>query len=89
LNGFYHDFTSPEEVTWIVIVIDPNNIPIHMEWDTIPSASGDRPLDTFSFNLPTTAVKGTYKIRVLVWTKWLPDGEARTNIINEKSFEVV
>ena len=89
LNGYYHDFTSPEEVTWIVIVIDPNNIPIHMEWDTIPSASGDRPLDTFSFNLPATAVKGTYKIRVLVWTKWLPDGEARTNIINEKSFEVV
>jgi len=89
LMGYYHYFSSPEAVTWIVIVIDPNNMPIHMESGTIASALGDRPLDTFNFNLPTTAVKGTYKIRVLVWTEWLPDGEARTNIINEESFEVV
>ena len=88
LMGYYHYFSSPEAVTWIVIVIDPNNMPIHLESGTA-SVLGDKTIDAFSFNLPATAVKGTYKIRVLVWTEWLPDGEARTNIINEKSFKVV
>jgi hypothetical protein len=50
-------------------------------------AQGDILLNPVTFTAPN--VKGTYRIRIVVWTEYLPDGETRTNLINEATFEVV
>jgi len=87
-QGNYYFFTSTEDVRWILNVMDPNNLPIYMESGVVTNAISDI-TDSISFTLPPTAITGTYKIRLLVWAGWLPDGETRTYIINEFEFEVV
>ncbi|MFC1803163.1 hypothetical protein ACFL0D_04255 [Thermoproteota archaeon] len=85
----YYYFLTGEPVTWAVIVMDPNNMPIHIYTDTISDLEGDLTLDPLSFNIPTSASLGTYKVRIMVWTDLLPTGVTRTKTINEGSFEVV
>lgn len=89
MMGYYHYFSSAENIRWIVVVVDPNNMPIYITSGTVAGALGDINLGPLNFNIPTTAALGTYKIRVLVWTDWLPSGETRTNIIHEELFVVV
>ena len=88
-KGYYYYFTSPENIVWIVNVLDPNNMPVHFEYLEVANAQGDININDIDFTLSTTALTGTYKIRVMVWNSWLPDGETRTYIINEAEFEVI
>jgi hypothetical protein len=88
-RGNYYFFTAPEDVRWVLIVMDPNNLPIYMGSDVLTNAISDITEDSITFTLSSTAAPGTYKIRLLIWTDWLPGGETRTYIINEYEFEVV
>ena len=88
-KGYYYFFTSPEDVTWFVNVIDPNNMPIWFEPGQIQNAALEQTIDTISFTLPSNAVAGTYTVKLVVWSDFLPDGETRTNIVGWKTFEVV
>ena len=83
----YYDFLNSETIRWFVTIKDPNNLPIHLETGTL-NVIGNRTLDQFSFGLPSNAVSGTYHVRVFVWTDYLPSGDTRTYLVNEKTFEV-
>ena len=87
LLGNYYDFQASETTRWFVIIIDPNKQPIHFETGTL-AAIGDQTLDQFSFDLPSNAVSGQYRVRVFVWTDYLPSGDTRTYLVNEKTFTV-
>lgn len=88
-NGSYYFFTSSENIVWIINVLDPNNLPIHLAYTAVPNAWGDIDTGNINFNLPADAATGTYTIRIMVWTDWLPDGETRTYLINEMEFTVI
>jgi hypothetical protein len=84
---YYYYFGSAEAVRWSILVIDPYDSPIQLFTGTLSNAQGDILLNPVTFTAPN--VKGFYRIRIVVWTEYLPDGETRTNLINETSFEVV
>lgn len=78
LSGNYYDFTSPIIVRWVLIVKDPNNMPVHIDTGLLSDVIGDTELSPVTVYLPSNAAVGIYKIRVFVWTDWLPTGETRT-----------
>lgn len=84
---YYYYFTVPEEsVIWCVTVLrEEDNRPVYIETDTITNALGDYEIP-ISFYLTEA---GTYKVRIMVWTQLLPDGETRIKTIHEGSFQVV
>ena len=89
-NGNYYFFPAPENIRWIVNVLDPNNTPIYFKSPTnLILKEKDFYTDVIVFTLPGNAALGTYKIRIMVWTDWLPDGETRTYLIDEKEFTVI
>jgi hypothetical protein len=88
-RGKYYYFSSSEDIIWIVNVIDPDNKPIYFTTGEILNAQSDQVLGDVEFSLPSNAVPGTYVIKLLVWSDWLPAGETRMNVLGEISFEVV
>jgi hypothetical protein len=88
-RGNYYYFLSGENIRWIVNVMDPNNSPVFLESNPINGAIGDQAVGLVDFDLPTNASPGTYTVKVIVWSAWLPGGETRTNIIDDVTFEVV
>jgi hypothetical protein len=84
----YYYFVTGEPVTWALVVLNPSNMPVHIETGTISNAEGDITLDPVSFSLASNAEIGTYRVRIIVWSDYLPSGETRTNSINEDTFEV-
>jgi hypothetical protein len=87
-KGTYYFFVESENIRWIAIVKDPNNMPIWMESEAVLNANGDIIVEV-TFDLPSNAAPGTYSVKLMVWTDWLPVGETRTYVIHESSFEVV
>ena len=88
-KGNYYYFTASEDIVWFVNVLDPNNQPIYFRTPvSVAGASGDISTGNISFPLPSNAVAGTYRIRLIVWTDLLPGGETRTYLVNEAEFEV-
>jgi len=63
-------------------------MPIHMATGLNASAENGVTLPDIDFNLPVDAVIGTYKVRVMAWTDWLPGGDTRTVHVNEVTFTV-
>lgn len=86
--GNYYSF-FPEDIRWILVVKDPNNMPIHLETNAISGANGQIETNDIGFTLPSTSISGTYRVKLLVWTGLLPDGEIRTRQVQEFTFEVV
>lgn len=87
--GYYYYSFSPEDIRWILIVIGPNNTPIHIENNVVPNANGIIDTGQINFDLPSNAAAGQYRIRMMVWSDVLPLGETRTREIQEITFEVV
>jgi hypothetical protein len=88
-TGVYFTFTYPENVVYSITVMDPDDLPIYHKTESLSSIQGDITLDPISFTLASDALYGTYKVRVLVWTDWLPNGDTRTYQIQEQTFEVI
>ena len=86
--GYYY-FFAPEDIRWIIVVIDPNNMPIYMETSVVTNANGVIDTGQINFNLPSSADPGIYHIRMIVWSDLLPTGETRTRQIQEITFEVI
>jgi len=87
-DGYYVSFTDAVSIRWIVVVKDPNGMPIHMATGLDASAEKGVTLPDVDFDLPVDAVIGTYKVRVMAWTDWLPGGDTRTVHVNEVTFTV-
>ena len=86
--GYYY-FFAPEDIRWILVVIDPNDMPIYMETNVVTNANGVIDTGQIGFNLPSNAAPGIYHIRMIVWSDLLPTGETRTRQIQEITFEVM
>jgi len=87
--SYYYYFVSTTSVRWIVGVLDPNNMPVHFESGTLTNiGSGDNALPVISFTLPSDAASGTYTIRVMGWTGFLPSGDTVTFEVLEDTFDV-
>ena len=87
--GEYYTFTNPENIVWSVTVMDPDDLAVYHYTIAMNSVEGDITLEQKSFVLSSDASYGLYKVRILAWTNWLPDGETRTNAIEEGTFEVI
>jgi hypothetical protein len=87
-QGQYYSFSYSENIRWILVVMDPNHLPIYFESNPVVNAQGDVSIGSINFTIPNNAATGTYDVRLMVWTDWLPGGETRTNTINEITFEV-
>jgi len=85
----YFSFTSPEDITWAILVIDSSNKPIRLEYGTRSAADGDLILDVVQFNLPDGTSAGLAQVRVIVWSGLLPIGETRTHLVHEGTFMVI
>ena len=88
-RGNYYYFASSEDIIWIVNVIDPNNMPVYFTSDTILDAQDDQVIGAIQFSLPANAVLGTYTVKLMVWSDWLPTGDTRIHDLGEITFEVV
>ena len=88
-KGNYYFFVGSESIRWIAVIKDQNNMPVYIESESIGNASGDITINDITFSLPANAATGTYTVKLMIWTDWLPDGETRTNVIHETIFEVV
>jgi hypothetical protein len=87
-DGEYFSFTNPETIIWAIIILDPNNVPVHFTRNQIIDAQGDQTLSLITYSIPPDATLGVYKIRLIVLTELLPTGDLRTNFIHETTFEV-
>lgn len=85
----YYSFTDTVTVKWIVVVKDPNNMPVNFAYGTLFGAGlSNQTLPDVSFVLPAGAASGTYKIRVMAWSDWLPSGDTLTFEVLEDTFNV-
>ena len=87
--SYYYYFVDTTSIKWIVGVLDPNNMPVHFESGTLSNiGTGDHTLPVISFDLPTDAASGTYTIRVMGWSDFLPSGDTVTFEVLEDTFDV-
>lgn len=97
-EGYYYDtsvyyypyFDSVETTYRIVIaVMDDDGRPVGF-YSQYPETitPGESLMTTFDCSVPSGASTGTYVIRVLVWSGWLPGGDALAPTAGEASFEV-
>jgi len=85
----YYSFVGTISVKWIVIVLDPNNLPVHMSSGTLTGAGqSDQAIPEVSFVLPSASTTGSYDIRVMAWSDWLPSGDTLTIAVMEDTFTV-
>jgi len=85
----YYYFAGTTSVKWIVLVMDPNHLPIHMASGTLEGAGeSDQALPEVSFDLPSSAESGEYTVRVMAWSDWLPTGDTLTVKVEEDTFTV-
>jgi hypothetical protein len=89
IPSYYYYFVGETSIRWIVGVLDPNNMPVHFETGTLDNVGiGDDNLPVISFDLPLSAVSGSYKIRVMAWSDFLPSGDTVTFEVLEDTFDV-
>ena len=81
----------------IVTIFDPNGVPMLCESYTEPYSPGDirfyylenDMLGSF-YQIPSDAVSAAnYKVRIVLWSDWLPGGIARASQAWELTFDVV
>jgi hypothetical protein len=86
---YYYSFTTTTSVKWIVTVKDPNDMPVHFAYGDLAGAGlSNHTLPEVSFVIPSDAASGTYKIRVMAWSGWLPGGDTLTFEVLEDTFTV-
>ena len=90
----YYYFVSGADYKVIVTVMDPKNKPVIFE--SANDSLNPDVADVFSltkdwggyYKVPNNAAIGTYTVRVMTWSDWLPDGVTRIKTVREGSFEV-
>jgi len=91
----YYDLVADFSFRLIVTIFDPNGVPMLCEsyTDTIsPAGFGLYNLEADMlgsfYQIPLDAISGTYKVRIVLWSDWLPGGIARAVQAWELTFEV-
>lgn len=86
---YYWDyFTEAKTYNVIIAVMDGDKRPMTVvsKIDTI--TRGETHTITLDWTIPSGAATGTYKVRAMVWSDWLPNGVALASEAKEASFTV-
>lgn len=69
----------------IIAILDPNNMPTFFYTNTKTVSPNDIIIHTLDHTISSSASLGDFKIRVMVWSDWLPGGLA----LSENAKEVI
>ena len=72
----------------IIAVMDSNNRPVFFESTTKTIWPGQSLVTSYDYAISSGASTGTYTIRVMTWSDWLPHGVTMMETVGEGSFEV-
>ncbi len=70
----------------IVTILNEDRMPVYVNPPTSSTIAPDSSI-VFTYVYPTVAT-GTYTIRVMVWSDWLPGGVALSDVTEEVTFNV-
>lgn len=85
---YYYDFVGTISYRIIVAVRDGDGAPFFFTYQIRNISPGDIQVTSYDYTIPFTASKENYTIRVMVWSDWLPDGDALATAAGEATFEV-
>jgi len=85
---YYYDFVGETSYKVIVTVMDSKDRPVFIGSYETTISPGESIQTSFSYAIPTGASTGTYKIRAMAWSDWLPDGIALAPEAMGITFEV-
>ena len=84
----YYDFVGDTDCRVIVTVMDSKDVPVFIGSFETTISPGESIISSFDHAIPAGASTGTYQIRVMVWSDWLPDGVALYEYTAVETFEV-
>ena len=84
----YTNFTSDTSYRLIITILNPNNIPADLISTQKTISPGESQVVLNDYSIPSNAATGTYTIRILLWSDWLPDGKNLAPTIEEVTFDV-
>ncbi|RLJ01883.1 MAG: hypothetical protein DRP11_03750 [Candidatus Aenigmatarchaeota archaeon] len=85
---YYYDFVGDTSYRIIITIMDGSRRPVFFKYTTKTISPGSSQVTSYDYKIPSTASAGTYTIRVMVWSDWLPSGDALAPEAGEKTFEV-
>jgi hypothetical protein len=88
VHYYYYDFVGDVPYGIIFTVVDDWDKPVFFDSVTSTISPGVSKTTSFSYFIPFTASKGVYRIQVMVWSEWLPEGGALAQEAGEETFEV-
>ncbi|HDI53281.1 MAG TPA: hypothetical protein ENF89_03905 [Candidatus Bathyarchaeota archaeon] len=86
---YYWDYFIESKTYKVIIAVmdgDKRPMVVMSKADTI--TRGETHTITFSWTIPSGAATGTYKVRAMAWSEWLPTGVALAPEAKETSFTV-
>lgn len=72
----------------IITIIDADRMPLAIYTKMGTIAPGGSNFVTYNHSISLTATIGTYTVRAMVWSDWLPDGVALSDMVEEVTFDV-
>ena len=86
----YYDFVGDTSYRIIFAVMDGGRSPVFFQSTTtmISISPGAIQVTSNDYAIPSGATTGTYTIRVVVWSDWLPSGVALAPLAGVQIFEV-
>jgi len=87
-GSYYYYFTNDVSFKIIVTISDPSKMPVFFSYSDKVISAGDSLYDMVDFNIPSGATVGTYYVKVMVWSVWLPNGVPLSIFVGEMTFSV-
>lgn len=85
---YYYDFVGDTSCKMIFAVMDDVERPVFFDSVVVAVSPGDYEDVSFDYTIPPGASPGSYVVRVMAWSDWLPDGVALSSDVGEVTFEV-
>ena len=87
-SPIYYSFSGIQNYRIIFAVMDNTNRPVYFVSTTESISPGASELTSYDWTIPSTASSGSYTIRVVTWSDWLPTGVALAPNAREATFTV-
>lgn len=84
----YFDFSGDTTCRVIVSVMDNVKSPVFIDDALVTISVGGIETVFFDYPILMSDRSGQYQVKVLLWTDWLPTGEALSSIAGEVTFDV-
>ena len=88
-SNTYYNFFGDVSFKIIVTIMDGNKVPMRFVYKDGVISPGGIYFDIVDYPIPSGATSGTYTAKVMVWSDWLPDGDALSTVVGEVTFSVV